>query len=76
MFWTAAGIVRQNERMDEKESENVGIFEGDRPKGALEVWKRDSNAQMIRQSIQEYEQMITTEGQIISSGKERMILEE
>ena len=35
---------------------------------------RETDAQMIRQNIQESEQRITTEGQIMLSGKGRMIL--
>jgi hypothetical protein len=45
-----------------------------RPNGAVKMWKIDSDAQMIRQSMQESEQMIKTEGQTILSGEERMIL--
>ena len=46
----------------------------DRQKGTAERWKRDKDAQMIRQNIQESEQMITTEGQIVSTSRERTIL--
>ena len=40
----------------------------------LGLWKRDREAQMNIQNIQESEPMITTEGQIMSSGKGRIIL--
>ena len=61
--WTAAGIVRRSEKMKK--------FSRD---AAVEVWKRDRDAHMNRKNIPESEQMITTEGQIISSCKGRMIL--
>ena len=38
------------------------------------LWKRDRDVQINRQDIQETEQMITTEEQIMSSRKERIIL--
>ena len=37
------------------------------------LWKRDRGVQINRQNIQESEQMITTEGQIMSSCNGRMI---
>ena len=40
----------------------------------LGLWKRDRGIQSNRQNIQESEQMTTTEGQIMSSGKRSMIL--
>ena len=39
----------------------------------LGLWKRDRGVQINKQHIQESEQMIATEGQIMSSCKGRMI---
>ena len=45
-----------------------------RPKDAVERWKRDRDAQVNRQNIQESEQMITNEKQSMSSANRRMII--
>ena len=74
VFWTAAGrdavvTLSWNERMKVFSTEAEGG-----PKGAVELWRRDRGAQMISQNIQDSEQIIITEGQIMSSSKERRIL--
>ena len=45
-----------------------------RPKGAVELWKRNRGVPINRQNIEESEQMITTGGQIVPCCKGRMIL--
>ncbi len=72
--WTAterdtAVIVRQNERMKTFSGEAEG-----RPKGAVKLWRKDRDTQMIRQNIQESSQMLRTARSIRSVGKGRMIL--
>ena len=45
-----------------------------RPQVAVKLWKRERNVQISRQITQASEQMSTTEGHIMSSCKEKMIL--
>ena len=69
--------MREWTRKSERQSGRIEQFSREaegRPKGAVELWQRDRDAQMIRQNIQEPEQMIKSERQIISSGRERTIL--
>ena len=63
--------MREWIRESERQSAKVEPFSRE---AAMELLKRDRDVKMIMQNIQESEQAITTEGQIILSSKERMIL--
>ena len=58
---------------EESECKNSREAEG-RPKGAVERWKKDMDAQMNRGDIHEPSQMLRTEHSIISVSKGIMII--